>query len=130
MTDQPYTRADYDKAMRWVNRPDASSSEYFDQEAQAAQRILLALPEPAPTTFADLADEKRRDYWGCAVKNKVHGWKGWALSYAAGYVNVIDNEWLRTAQWLPQDTVLLPDQPRLHIPGYTTEQTPDWSDGK
>lgn len=103
MTDQPYTRADYDKTM---------------------------LPEPVPTTFADLADEKRRDYWGCAVKNKVYSWKGWALSYAAGYVNVIDNEWLRTAQWLPEDTVLLPDQPRLHIPGYTTEQAPDWGDSK
>ena len=48
MTDQPYTRADYDKTMRWVNRPDASSSEYFDQEAQAAQRILLAPPRTCP----------------------------------------------------------------------------------
>ena len=56
MTDQPYTRADYDKTMRWVNRPDASSSEYFDQEAQAAQRILLAPPPnlPRPRSLTSL----------------------------------------------------------------------------
>ena len=124
MNNQTYTRADYAAAMQYLAKMESSPGRWTSEEV-AVSRILRNLPEPAPATFTDLTEEERTDYWGCAVKHKVHGWEGWALGYAAGYVNVLDKEWLRTGRWLPKDTTLLPNEPRLDIPGYTPEPKPD-----
>lgn len=124
MNENTYTRADYEKALKWAAFVEDFGSDIVG--SQEAVRILCSLPEPAQTTFADIHTDEWAKHWGCAVENREHGWRGWALGTSSdgAIVVLIEENGLPTLWWWPENTVLLLDEPRLTIPGVTTEVKP------
>ncbi len=129
MTDKTLTRQQYQAAVEWANTVRRMAS-IHGQGVVAAAAIVLATEPPEPETWDDLAEEEWPDYWGSAVEHKKHGRKGWALGRDLdGYITILDaDNGLPTDWWLPENTIILPDEPRLHIPGITEEPTPDYLD--
>lgn len=127
MSNNTYTRADYKMVMEWLEKMKYRARSWGDVEVEAAiSRILRSLPEPAQTTFADIPTDMWAEHWGSAVENREHGWKGWALGADTdgAIVVLIEENGLPTLWWWPENTVLLPDEPRLTIPGVTEEPKP------
>lgn len=128
MSNETFTRQQHQAAVEWANTVRRMAS-IHGQGVVAAAAIVLATepPEPDPTTFADLAEEEWAEHWGSAVENRQHGWKGWALGTDSdgAIVVLIEENGLPTLWWWPENTIILPDEPRLHIPGITPEPTPD-----
>ncbi|WP_288833691.1 hypothetical protein [uncultured Corynebacterium sp.] len=127
MSELNYTHADYEKAMEWLTKMESIATLGTIDEEQAVLRILRSLPEPTPITFVDIPTDKWAEHWGSAVENRQHGWKGWALGTDSdgAIVVLIEENGLPTLWWWPENTTILPDEPRLHIPGITPEPTPD-----
>lgn len=113
------TRADYAAAMKWLAKLEITQKEWTDEEA-AVRRILLSLPEPAPRTVADLTDEELHGCIGCAVEHDGDQW--WLLGISAfGEAKVLRFDGLVPCAINvdPGEVTLLPDGPRMTIPGVT-----------
>lgn len=86
--------------------------------------IVRSLPEPKRPTFADVPEKEQDKYIGCAVE--AYGERGWVVSSIDEYdydclVVTLHDGLLDCRSAEPYEVILLPDEPRMVIPGLTQE---------